>query len=87
MPLENKVQKSLMRIGIKLGDDQESNLLILLGVVLKTCKSPPKPLSLDDIYEAMKKETQEKEFTKAWVRRVLNQLVDLQLVQIENEAA
>lgn len=87
MPITKEVQELLTQFGFKVVSDQDSNLLSLLGVILKTCKSPPKPLSLDDIYEAKKKETPEKEFTKAWVRRVLNQLVDLQLVKIVNETA
>ena len=87
MPLDSRVHESLKRLGVKPGDEQESSLLGLLRVVLKTCKSPPKPLSLTEIFEAMKKEKPKKEFTKTWVRRTLNQLIDMQLVQIENEVA
>jgi hypothetical protein len=87
LPLNKELQESLEKIGIKTGDEEKPIILRLLGVILKTCGSPPKSLSLTEIYEAMKKETPKKEFTKAWVRRVLNQLVDMKLVQIEDETA
>ena len=87
IPLKKELTLALELCGFPLGDKQESRLMNILGIILRLEQNPPIPLAFSDIYEQIQKEEPGTKLTKAWVHRVLKQLIESKLVRIDSPTA
>ncbi|MHA1959297.1 MAG: hypothetical protein ACW99U_03660 [Candidatus Thorarchaeota archaeon] len=79
-----RVFNSLARLGLKMEEDRESRSLSLLRTILRLQQKTREPLVFSEIYTSFTSEGTGEGLTKAWVHRVLKQLVDLGFVRIES---
>lgn len=59
----------------------------ILEIILKLQQDPPIPLAFADIYEQIQIEDPTTKLSKAWVHRVLKQLIETKLVRVDNPTA
>jgi len=77
----------LEALGFITGEKQESRLMNILEIILKLQQDPPIPLAFADIYEQIQIEDPTTKLSKAWVHRVLKQLIETKLVRVDNPTA
>jgi hypothetical protein len=84
MKIDNDVKEALELCGFIKGERQESRLMSLLSAVLELQTEPPTPLEFGQIYDQLMISNPSLNLSKQWVNRVLNQLVESELVRLEN---
>lgn len=87
MPIKKQLGQELEMCGFITGGQQESRLMNILGIVLNLQQDPPIPLTFSDIYEQLQKDEPRMKLSKAWVHRVLKQLVEMKLIRVDNPSA
>ncbi len=78
------LKTALEIFGLTTAGRQQSRLFSVLKSILRLQKDPPIALEFGEIYEQVVKEDPTTKITKAWVHRVLKNLVESQLVRLEN---
>ncbi len=82
MAMKDSLARDLSTIGLKVGKGQEARYLTVLRAVLNAYDDCEDAVTFSDIYESLTKNSEFK-VTKAWVHRILKNLVDMGLIRLE----
>ncbi|MHA1908109.1 MAG: hypothetical protein ACW98Y_12490 [Candidatus Thorarchaeota archaeon] len=82
MSMEDNLADDLSIIGFKVGKGQESRYLTVLRAVLNAYDDQGDATTFGSIYNSLTRDTDFK-VTKAWVHRILKNLVDMGLIRLE----
>ena len=85
--MNEALTKTLEICGFLTGTKQESRLMNTLGTILRLQQDPPIPLTFSEIYDQIQKDDPSAKLTKAWVHRVLKQLLDSKLIRLDSPTA
>jgi len=86
MRMYDNLNDSLRILGLESSDAQQSRLVDTLKTVLNLNLESEHPLSFAEIFTAVNKTQDKAEITRAWLHRLLKDLVEKGLVQIEDES-
>ncbi len=92
--MESKMQESpalsshqkLERSLTQLGFGHDTRALSVLRAMMRIQSTPSLSLGVSDIHDSLMRVEPGTSLSKAWVRKVLNQLSDMQMIRIENES-
>lgn len=87
MTINKQLAEVLEMCELITGEKQESRSMNILEIILKLQQDPPIPLAFADIYEQLQIGDPRTKLSKAWVHRVLKQLVEKKLIRLDNPAA
>ena len=87
IPVKKKLIDELELCGFPVGENQDSRLMSVLESILRLQTKEPTPLAFIDIYNRILKDDPTTKLSKAWIHRVLKQLIEVGLVRVENPTA
>ena len=87
IPIKKKLADDLELCGFAVGENQDSRLLSVLESIFNLQKNEPRPLAFIEIYDQIQKDDPNTKLSKAWIHRVLKNLIDTGLIRVENPAA
>jgi hypothetical protein len=77
-----KLERSLRQLGF----DQDTRALSVLRAMMKIQSTPPRSLDIAEIHDSLMQVEPGTALSKAWVRKVMQQLLDMQMIRVENES-
>jgi len=87
IPIKKNLVDDLELCGFPVGEKQDSRLMSVLESILRLQKKGPAPLAFIEIYNQIQKDDPNTKLSKAWIHRVLKQLIEIGLVRLDNPAA
>ena len=87
IPIKKRLAEELVLFGFPIGENQDSRLMSVLESILRLQTKEPTPLAFIDIYNRILKDDPTTKLSKAWIHRVLKQLIEVGLVRVENPTA
>ncbi len=87
IPIKKKLAQDLELCGFVVGENQDSRLMSVLESILRLQRDAPRPLAFLEIYNQIQKDDPSTKLSKAWIHRVLKQLIEIGLVRVDNPAA
>ena len=79
--MEKELEKKVKLLGIELLEGKVSRGMFVFKMLLKLQLANPEPLAFSEIYDAVNSADSESSYSKAWVHRLLKELVDRGLVR------
>lgn len=86
MRMDENLDEALGILGLESSDTTQSRIVDILKTVLNLQLESKHPLSFAEIFAAVNKTQDKAEITRAWLHRLLKELVEKGLVQIEDES-
>jgi hypothetical protein len=77
-----KLERSLRQLGF----DPDTRALGVLRAMMRIQSTPPRSLDIAEIHDSLMHVEPGIALSKAWVRKVLLQLLDMQMIRVENES-
>lgn len=84
--MDERLSKTLGKLGLKMGKGKESRMLTVLRAVLDATEELEDAITFGEIYETLQREGNF-HASKAWVHRILKNLVELNLIRLESSEA
>ncbi len=85
--MRTEIEDVLEILGLETSEDSLTRSMEILKLVLNLYEKNKAPLSFAEIFETVNEHEKESEFTRAWVHRLLKNLVDKGLIQIDGEGS
>ena len=87
IPIKKKLAEEFELCGFSVGENQDSRLMSVLESILKLQTEESTPLAFIEIYNQIQKDDPNTKLSKAWIHRVLKQLIETGLLRVDNPAA
>ncbi|MHA1908108.1 MAG: hypothetical protein ACW98Y_12485 [Candidatus Thorarchaeota archaeon] len=85
--MDKELEEKVRLLGIEISDGQISRGMFVFRSILRLQLESPEPLIFSEIYNAVNSADRENSYSKAWVHRLLKELVDRGLVRTIGDTA
>ncbi len=85
--MTSNLENNLRMLGLEISEDRRSRSMFILRTLLVIQLDSPEPLSFAQIYDAVNDVEEGLSYSKAWVHRLLKELVDKDLVKTTSNSA